>query len=74
MTTMELRKTACRAAPATRASGGSLLRAAVEMLFAWQERWEQRQHLKALDDHLLRDMGLSRLDAAREADKPFWRI
>jgi uncharacterized protein YjiS (DUF1127 family) len=27
----------------------------------------------AYDDHLLKDIGLSREDALREADKPFWR-
>ena len=25
------------------------------------------------DDHLLKDIGVSRGDALREADKPFWR-
>ncbi len=45
----------------------------VEILLEWQERASQRRHLAALGDHLLKDMGLSRADVAREASKPFWR-
>ena len=42
-------------------------------LVAWQQRYELRQHLLELDDYLLEDIGFSRLDAKREAAKPFWR-
>ena len=42
-------------------------------LLAWQERAEQRRTLQQLDDHMLRDLGLSRADVAREADKSVWR-
>ncbi len=42
-------------------------------LLAWQARVSERAHLRALDDRLLKDMGLSRADVAREAAKPFWR-
>jgi uncharacterized protein YjiS (DUF1127 family) len=42
-------------------------------LLLWQERARQRANLAALDDHLLKDMGLSRAAAAFEASKPFWR-
>ena len=43
-------------------------------LFAtWAERVRQRQALAALDDHMLRDVGITRLEAARECEKPFWR-
>lgn len=55
---------------------GSFLRAlgaAVDQLYLWQERAAQRAHLVALDDHLLKDLGLSRGEAVREAAKPFWR-
>ncbi|KAA3626470.1 MAG: DUF1127 domain-containing protein [Proteobacteria bacterium] len=34
--------------------------------------WRQCARL-ALDDHPLKDIGLSRTDAAREGNKPFWR-
>ncbi|WP_247876560.1 DUF1127 domain-containing protein [Azospirillum brasilense] len=37
------------------------------------ERHRQRRSLAALDDHLLRDVGLSRTDARREAEKAFWQ-
>jgi len=46
---------------------------AVEILFVWQEREFQRRALEGLDARALRDIGLSRADVAREADKPFWR-
>jgi uncharacterized protein YjiS (DUF1127 family) len=37
------------------------------------ERWQQRQTLIELDDHIVRDVGISREQAVREAQKPFWR-
>ena len=36
-------------------------------------RQRQRHDLAQLDDRMLRDIGLSRVDAEREATKPFWR-
>jgi uncharacterized protein YjiS (DUF1127 family) len=39
---------------------------------AWLERSKQRHALAELDDHLLRDVGLSRSAARREAAKSFW--
>ncbi len=47
--------------------------AILETLLFWQERDRQRRHLAALDHRLLRDIGISRADAAREAAIPFWR-
>jgi len=48
--------------------------AAAWALFAtWIERTRQRNALTGLDDHQLRDIGITRLDAARECGKPFWR-
>jgi uncharacterized protein YjiS (DUF1127 family) len=43
------------------------------MLLQFHERARQRQALMALDDRLLKDIGVSRADAEREANKPFWR-
>ncbi|HEY0834526.1 MAG TPA: DUF1127 domain-containing protein [Azospirillum sp.] len=43
------------------------------LLSAWISRRRQRRALAALDDRLLRDLGLTREDAARECRKPFWR-
>lgn len=42
----------------------------------WVERRRQRRQLgelAVLNDHLLKDIGVSREDALREAAKPFWR-
>jgi uncharacterized protein YjiS (DUF1127 family) len=36
-------------------------------------RQRQRTCLARLDDRMLRDMGISRLEAERESRKPFWR-
>ena len=35
-------------------------------------RWRQRRVLADLPDHLLRDIGVTRNQAAREASRPFW--
>lgn len=35
-------------------------------------RARQRRQLRFLGDHQLKDIGVSRIDALREADKPFW--
>jgi uncharacterized protein YjiS (DUF1127 family) len=36
-------------------------------------RRRQRYDLMHLDDRMLRDMGISRVEAERESHKPFWR-
>jgi uncharacterized protein YjiS (DUF1127 family) len=41
-------------------------------LLRWQELARQRRALGALSDHMLKDLGLSRADALREAGRPFW--
>ncbi|HUT48704.1 MAG TPA: DUF1127 domain-containing protein [Alphaproteobacteria bacterium] len=46
---------------------------AINILFAWQERSRGRYQLAQLDRRMLRDIGLSRVDALHEASKPFWR-
>lgn len=45
----------------------------VETILEWEERRRQRLALQALDDHLLRDIGISRVEADGEGRKPFWR-
>jgi uncharacterized protein YjiS (DUF1127 family) len=47
--------------------------AAVDKIFLWQERAAQRAQLAGLEDHLLKDIGIGRAEADREAAKPFWR-
>lgn len=38
----------------------------------WLARARQRRDLAALDAHLLKDVGVTPGEAAREAAKPFW--
>lgn len=45
----------------------------LETLRLWQQRARGRQHLREFDDQLLRDIGITRLQAEAEATKPFWR-
>lgn len=52
--------------------GCSLLRIR-QTLELWYDRQRQRRQLIALDDHLLRDIGIDRISALKEASKPFWR-
>ncbi len=65
-------------APTPRSRGrdhraGVRLRHALDTLRLWRERARGRQQLRTFDDHLLRDIGITRLQAEAEADKPFWR-
>jgi uncharacterized protein YjiS (DUF1127 family) len=39
----------------------------------WHERIASRHALVNLNDHVLRDIGLSRADVEREFMKPFWQ-
>ena len=50
------------------------LKSAWAMALEWQSRARSRRHLDTLDDHLLRDVGLTRDDVRHELDKPFWRL
>jgi uncharacterized protein YjiS (DUF1127 family) len=43
-----------------------------ERLQLWRERVRQRRMLGGLNDHMLKDLGLSRSDACRETGKRFW--
>lgn len=54
------------------ARAGSL-KATLETISLWCARARQRRRLRALDEHRLQDIGVSRNDALREAGKPFWR-
>jgi uncharacterized protein YjiS (DUF1127 family) len=39
----------------------------------WLQRRRSRRVLAGCDDRLLRDVGITRAQAAREAARPFWR-
>jgi uncharacterized protein YjiS (DUF1127 family) len=45
----------------------------VELLQAWSARAQERRMLLELDERMLKDIGVTRADVAREATKPFWR-
>lgn len=59
-----------------RSLGGDLTAALDRILeapFVWADRVAERRHLAELDDHMLRDIGLSRADLHTVTAKPFWR-
>lgn len=47
--------------------------ALIERILTWHDRAAQRRALAELNDHGLKDIGLSRADAARETMKRFWQ-
>ena len=57
--------------------GAALLRrdalALTALVQVWSDRSRQRCQLAGLNDRELKDIGLTRLDALREIQKPFWR-
>ena len=55
------------------ATGRTVFTVIGRTLSLWQDRARQRAHLASLDDRILRDIGISRVEVAREASKPFWR-
>lgn len=66
--------------PAHRPWRASGLRPALEALAAvalgralrWREVARQRRALLALNDRMLKDIGISRAEAEQEARRPFW--
>ena len=42
-------------------------------LALWRRRARERRELRTLDERLRRDIGIHAADAAREANKPFWK-
>jgi uncharacterized protein YjiS (DUF1127 family) len=46
---------------------------AVATFHGWRRRARERAELAALDDRMLKDIGLTRADAEFLSDKPFWR-
>lgn len=70
---METRSVDVNAASSFSSWGTAILIGAFDRLAVWNERRRQRHALMRLPDHMLSDIGVSRLDAGQEADKPFWR-
>ena len=44
----------------------------VSVLSPWRQRARQRRLLLTLDDSMLKDIAVTRVDAEFEARKPFW--
>jgi uncharacterized protein YjiS (DUF1127 family) len=44
-----------------------------DVVATWERRARERKSLQEMSGHMLKDLGISRLDANREAEKPFWR-
>jgi uncharacterized protein YjiS (DUF1127 family) len=51
----------------------AVLMCSVQTIGNWYERQSQRRALAPLEDYRLKDIGLSREQARREAAKPFWK-
>ena len=49
------------------------IRKALVTLRIWHWRVRTRRQLLTLGDRMLADIGVSRVDASREAAKPFWQ-
>jgi uncharacterized protein YjiS (DUF1127 family) len=54
-------------------SSADLIQRLTDTLKIWKSRIASRRELMELDAHMLRDIGLSDLEAHTEASKPFWR-
>ena len=49
------------------------IRKMLATLRIWHRRARTRRQLLTLDDRMLADIGVDRIDASREAAKPFWK-
>ncbi len=77
MTAIHLQPCHDSAAAVRRHAALDALNDATQWVFAtlgeWRRRIRERDQLTALDDRMLRDIGLTRGDAEFLANKPFWR-
>jgi uncharacterized protein YjiS (DUF1127 family) len=66
---------AARQRLASRLGGGVRRLAAIGFarLLHWHDLARERRALLALSDDMLKDIGISRAEAEREASRPFWR-
>jgi uncharacterized protein YjiS (DUF1127 family) len=44
-----------------------------QLIAIWMDRARGRRRLSRVDDAVLKDLGISRVDAWQELKKPFWR-
>jgi uncharacterized protein YjiS (DUF1127 family) len=61
------------AKPQTRGWLRSFAFACTRPIAIWADRARQRRTLANLDDHMLRDIGITRGQARRECARSFWR-
>ena len=54
-------------------AGGEPRRGIAAHLLQWLQRSRTRREITELDDHLLRDIGLTRSDVMAESRKHFWQ-
>jgi len=59
-------------APRRTASAGPIVTPLLDLFTTWFERARERRQLHALDDRMLKDIGLTRADVEFEAQKHFW--
>ena len=52
---------------------GRVLKRCLMLLLVWEQRLKDRDTLEGMSQSRLRDIGLSRPQAMREARKPFWQ-
>ena len=77
MNTLTIARTPADAAARAASLGPRPIRAALAGLKAqlatWSARQRDRRALLALDDAALKDLGISRAQAAFDHNRPFWR-
>ena len=64
---------AASALPASRQSFPFVTWLQRRLVARWYDRHLQRLDLSEIDDHLLRDLGLTREEVRRECAKSFWQ-
>lgn len=45
----------------------------INTLDIWSRNYATRKELRKLDNHQLADIGIDRISARRESNKPFWQ-
>lgn len=59
--------------PVATAVARDVLRRMAAILRIWRRRACERRHLAVMDERLLKDIGVTSLDARREANRRFWQ-
>lgn len=60
--------------PTGRTAKAGMFSRILDIVLGWAERARQRRHLAQLDDRLLRDIGISRVEVEAEVSLPLWRV